>query len=237
VNALERTPAQSELGGAAKTAIGGLAPRILLSLGILGLLIVIVALSGRVALRHVMDQTQDILIRDVHVSEEALQAHTAALQLRRYEKDFFLNIGSADTQREYMDKWNVAHADVLARIDALDGLVSSSDDHATLRDMRAKLGEYDAGFQLISSGVKSGQITTPRAANLAIVPYKPAMRSFEELAEAIGGASKNKMAARITLLRTESSRSARDMNLVALLALIFAVAVGLRVRAALRTSN
>ncbi len=170
MNALERTPAQSELGGAAKTAIGGLAPRILLSLGILGLLIVIVALSGRVALRHVMDQTQDILIRDVHVSEEALQAHTAALQLRRYEKDFFLNIGSADTQREYMDKWNVAHADVLARIDALDGLVSSSDDHATLRDMRAKLGEYDAGFQLISSGVKSG----PRSRR----PARRTSRSF-----------------------------------------------------------
>ena len=98
-------------------------------------------------LAHAKDTTQEILLKDAHLAEEALEARSFTLQLRRYEKDYFLNIGAPAVQAEYLVKWKDAHEALVARLGDLDALVSSAADHDTLRGMQADLSAYTAGFE------------------------------------------------------------------------------------------
>jgi methyl-accepting chemotaxis protein len=207
--------------------------RLLLSMGIMSLLIVVVALAGRLAVRHVLDTTQEVLVRDAHVSEEALQAHTATLQLRRFEKDYFLNIGAPDKQGEYLQKWTRAREGLAGRIDALDGMVSSAGDHDILREMRKNFDVYAAGFDRVSAAVRTGKLATPQAANLELTQYKDAVRALEETSEAIGSASNDRMRARMALLQAEGAATTNEMTWMAALAVVVAGVVAYRVRAAL----
>ena len=91
--------------------------RLLIALGVMSLLVVAVALSGRMGLAHAKDTTQEILLKDAHLAEEALEARSFTLQLRRYEKDYFLNIGAPAVQAEYLVKWKDAHEALVARLE------------------------------------------------------------------------------------------------------------------------
>ena len=211
-----------------------LGTRLLWGMGIMSLLLVAIAMSGRLGLRHLKDTTQDVLVRDTHVSEEAIQTRVATLLLRRYEKDYFLNIGSAATQDEYLEKWKNARALAFRRLDALDKLVPSEEDHATLRDMRADLTAYLAGFEKVAAAVRAGQIATPQAANTAMAEFKDAIRRLDTTTDAIGGASDIKMDRRIALLDADTSQTNREMSIIALLAIGVAVLIGVRLRSAMK---
>jgi methyl-accepting chemotaxis protein len=211
-----------------------LGTRLLWGMAIMSILLVAIAVSGRLGMRHMKDTTQEVLVRDTHVSEEAIQTRVAALLLRRYEKDYFLNIGSATTQEEYFEKWKAARETAIRRLDTLDKLVPSEEDHATLRDMRADLEAYLAGFEKVAAKVRSGAITTPQAANAAMGEYKDTVRRLDATTDAIGGASDIKMDRRIALLDADTSRTNRDMSIIALLAIGVAALIGLRLRSAMR---
>jgi methyl-accepting chemotaxis protein len=213
---------------------GELALRIKLSLVVMTLLIAAVTVVARQSVGHVMSTTQVILIGDTHASEEALQVLAATLELRRYEKDVFLNIGDGARQADYRKKWDAARERLTSHLDALDRTVLSADDHATLREMRASFGTYAAGFERISAAAVSGEIATPQAANLAMVRYKDAVHSLEATSGAIGSTSAARMDARMDLLRGESARTARLENLMSLVALVIALLVGFRVWTAFR---
>ena len=61
-----------------------LGTRLLLSMGIMSLLIIVIAMSGRLAVRHVLDTTQDVLVRDGEAigsaSDDRMRARMALLQ-------------------------------------------------------------------------------------------------------------------------------------------------------------
>jgi methyl-accepting chemotaxis protein len=197
-------------------------------------LVVGVAASGGLGVRQVASRTQDILVRDAHVSEEALQAHVATLELRRFEKDYFLNIGAPDLQAEYLRKWQGAREDLLARLDALEKLVPSEEDRATLQSMRADLAIYLAGFARVQSAVDKGDLKAPQAANLAVTQDKESIRHLESVAAAIGNASDIKMDKRFALLAADTEHAKMQMGLTALLAVVVAALVGYRIRAMTR---
>jgi len=215
----------------------GLGKRLAVGVAIMSFLIVAVALSGRLGLRHVVDTTQDILVRDTHVSEEALNARVATLLLRRYEKDYFLNVGAPDKQADYLEKWKAAREGLRTRLDALDQLVPSEEDHATLRAMRADLTTYLAGFEKVAGDVRSGALATPQAANGAIAQYKDAIHHMEETSEAIAGASDIKMDKRLALLKQDTAQTNNQMTLIALLAVAVAALIGMRARGVMKAAT
>ncbi|MCL2449343.1 MAG: hypothetical protein FWD17_10370 [Polyangiaceae bacterium] len=203
---------------------------ILIGVGLMAFLVVAVALSGGLGLRQVVSRTQDILVRDAHVSEEALQAHVATLQLRRFEKDYFLNMGAPDVQAGYLKKWQKAHEQLLGRLDALEKLVPSQEDRATLQSMRDDLSAYLAGFEQVRGAADRGDLKTPQAANIAITQFKDAIHHLEGVAEAIGDASDIKMAKRFDLLAADTDHARLQMGLTALIAVVVAGLIGMRIR-------
>ncbi|MGO9000248.1 MAG: MCP four helix bundle domain-containing protein [Polyangiaceae bacterium] len=201
--------------------------RLLIALGVMSLLVVAVALSGRMGLAHAKDTTQEILLKDAHLAEEALEARSFTLQLRRYEKDYFLNIGAPAVQAEYLVKWKDAHEALVARLGDLDALVSSAADHDTLRGMQADLSAYTAGFEKVAASVRSGELATPQGANQAITVYKDTIRRLEKTAGALGGASDHRMHERAALLDADTGRTSTQMTMTAILAVAVAILMSL----------
>jgi methyl-accepting chemotaxis protein len=197
--------------------------RVLVALGVMSLLVVAVALSGRMGLSHAKETTQEILLKDAHLAEEALEARSYTLQLRRFEKDYFLNIGAPATQADYLVKWNNANAALVARLSELDGLVATAADHETLRGMQSDLNAYSSGFEKVAAAVRSGAIATPQAANTAITVYKDAIHRLEATAGALGGASDHRMHERALILDADTEKTGTQMTVTALLAVAVAI--------------
>src|SRR5580704_11986773 len=119
--------------------------RVLLALGLMSVLVIAVALSGRMGLSHAKETTREILLKDAHLAEEALEVRSYTLQLRRYEKDYFLNIGAPAVQADYLAKWKTSHESLVSHLNELDTLVTTPADHDTLHGMNADLAAYTDG--------------------------------------------------------------------------------------------
>jgi methyl-accepting chemotaxis protein len=180
---------------------------------------------------------QEVLLRDGHLEQEALEARTSTLQLRRYEKDYFLNIGAPDKQADYLAKWNLAHKDLVGRLDELDRLVASKEDHETLHVMRDDLASYVAGFEKVGAAVRQGEIATPQAANIAISVYKDAVRRLEDTAGKLGGASDFRMRERLAILQADAGRTNTEMSVTALLAVAVAILMSIRLSRSISGSS
>jgi methyl-accepting chemotaxis protein len=102
--------------------------------------------------------------------------------------------------------------------------------------MRADLATYLAGFDKISAAVRSGDITTPQAANGVIGAFKDAVRRLEATSDAIGGASDIKMGKRIALLEEDTAHTNNEMSIIAALAIVVAILIGFRLREAIQGS-
>jgi methyl-accepting chemotaxis protein len=205
-----------------------LATKFHIALGLIALMVVIVAVSGYLGLAHVVNTSENVLLRDARIAERALAARASALQMRRYEKDYFLNIGAAQTQNEYLDKWKTAHEQLAHELDDLDDMVSSQRDHDILKAMRADMATYVAGFEEVSAAVRQGTLATPQEANHEITRYKPAIRRMETTAGALGGESDYRMRERMRLLAADVKDTNVQMTITALLAIAIALLLGTR---------
>lgn len=207
--------------------------RLWAALGLLALLVIASAFSGRLALSQVQDTTQEILLSDAFMAEEALEVRAAALQLRRFEKDFFLNIGAPDNQVEYLVKWNDARAELVRHLGEVQRLVTSKADQEILARMSADLAAYEAGFEKVRAAMKTSEIATPQAANLALAPYKEHIRGLDKTAGALGGASDLRRQERMKLLAADASRANTQMAITAALAVAVAVLMGVHLTRAI----
>src|SRR5258708_2612303 len=82
--------------------------RLFAGFGVILLFVILVASAGQWALNRTVDTAMQVFNIDVAVSSSANDANIATLDLRRFEKDLFLNIGNAEKQTEYLGKWNEA---------------------------------------------------------------------------------------------------------------------------------
>src|SRR5512138_421257 len=83
-----------------------------------------VAASGYSGLGRVTDTVSAMLAGEAEIARLADDVRSEALMLRRFEKDFLLNIGDADAQAKYAREWMDAQQALRADLDKLDGLVT-----------------------------------------------------------------------------------------------------------------
>ena len=193
--------------------------RLFASFAIVLAFVLIVAGAGQWALTSSVDAAVQVLTVDFGINSAANDAHIAALDLRRFEKDYFINIGDKEKETEYLAKWNDSRQQLdthLSQIDKLDADGGSSD---TIRSVRADLTEYANVFQSIARQVGDGQIKTTADANKAITPFKDHIRRIETSVQTLDDDSAHRMIdKKKTILAVE--QNARFITIaVALLAL------------------
>jgi len=161
--------------------------RMLLSLGTLLALTVAISAIGYLSMSKISSDAQHALKVNARVAEEAMQVAGAVSNLRRFEKDTFLNVGDATKVTDYANKWQAARADVDSSLSDLRGLVEADQDRADVKDMIDQIMAYDVGFHQVLTGISSGKIQRPDAANEAIAPFKDGIRKLEGDAQDLAG--------------------------------------------------
>jgi methyl-accepting chemotaxis protein len=176
------------------------------------------AASGYWGLSNVTATAESILSVDVVAADTSGQVQAAALNLRRFEKDYFLNIADPVKRGEYLTKWKAESQSLLGLLDKLAGLVSSDEQRGKLSAMRAALSGYDEGFEKVRDRVEKGELADPSTANHAVEPFKDHVRSLEVSARIFR--AENLKGVREEMLR-QSARSTWAMSIfVALVTLI-----------------
>jgi methyl-accepting chemotaxis protein len=153
--------------------------RLALGFGICVLLMAVVALAGFWGLSQTVQTTYGILHHDAKLMELAAQVHVNGLELRRYEKDYFLNIADRKKEADYSEKWNKEHADLVTNLNALDHVVTLPEDKELLRALRGDLSTYTTGFQSVKQQIAEKAVRTPADANAAMVPFKDDIRRMD----------------------------------------------------------
>src|SRR5437868_2570667 len=158
---------------------------------------------------------------NLQLQSRAQKAESLALELRRFEKDYLLNMGDAGKQTEYADKWKAQAVAMRAELAALAGMVEGKD-RDTVTQMIADLDAYGKAFGELQDHARAGTIATPAAGNAQLVPIKPVIRSLEEGAQRIAASS----AARMTAGLAGGSAGVRPVLLTApALAIAIALAI------------
>ncbi|HZF16641.1 MAG TPA: hypothetical protein VE046_11920 [Steroidobacteraceae bacterium] len=147
---------------------------------------------------------------DIALVEAAARLHEDILQLRRYEKDVFINLGDPLLAADYRSKWDDAYAGL--RRDLLRARwVSAGAGEPVLRSFAACVGDYRAGFDRTWELIRSGTITTPQQANGAMSRYKAFVRSTESQIESLQVTADQRISA------ADSNIAARQSSLGAML--------------------
>jgi len=148
------------------------------------LLLLAVAGTGFWGIRLISDGAARMLKGDAKLAEHSAAAQNDVLELRRFEKDSFLNCLDPKKVDEYETKFRDAHVSLLGHIDALGKLASTPEDRERVRVMSEELNVYWGAMAVILPKVRSGEIKTPQDGNRAIIPYKDSIRNLEH--EAVG---------------------------------------------------
>ena len=91
--------------------------RLGLGFGLVLLLLLAVGFSGYWGMSSVTEKTARMLDTDAEFAQNAAEAHAATLNLRRFEKDMFLNMHSTEKLKEYAENWNKNYEALAVELD------------------------------------------------------------------------------------------------------------------------
>ncbi|HSN91488.1 MAG TPA: MCP four helix bundle domain-containing protein, partial [Anaeromyxobacteraceae bacterium] len=144
-----------------------------------------VAASGYWGTGRIGDVTVTIVEGEGQMALLSLDAQTAVLGLRRFEKDYLLNIGNAAKEEEYERKWNGESRALAEALTKLSGLARDDTDKAALATARREMDAYSAGFAAVRTAIRDGRVQTPQDANGLMAAYKEPIRALEESLEGL----------------------------------------------------
>jgi methyl-accepting chemotaxis protein len=150
------------------------------------------------------------------------QVHLKLIQLRRFEKDYFLNIGNPEKQQEYLKRYQEIDAAVPQLMGNLAELARADvnlpqDLQAKVAALPALYADYRDGFYDTFRRLKADPNLTPQQANALMAKFKADIPILETdmaaVAEAIG-----RMEVSVSAQAVKRAREARMVIAVAVLA-------------------
>jgi methyl-accepting chemotaxis protein len=150
------------------------------------------------------------------------QVHLKLIQLRRFEKDYFLNIGNPEKQQEYLKRYQEIDAAVPQLMGNLADLARADvnlpqDLQAKVAALPALYADYRDGFYDTVRRLKNDPNLTPQQANALMAKFKADIPILETdmaaVAEAIG-----RMEVSVSAQAVKRAREARMVIAVAVLA-------------------
>jgi len=194
--------------------------RLALGFGICILLMGVVALAGFWGLSQTVQTTYGILHHDAKLMEQSAQAQVNGLELRRYEKDSFLNIADAQKEADYGEKWDKEHADLIQNLDTLDQTVTLPEDKELLKALRTDLSTYTIGFQSVKQQISDKAIKTPADANTAMIPFKDDIRRIDVALEEFAKKNVERMNSKEKVVLDSETRTRGTMWLIVIAGIV-----------------
>jgi methyl-accepting chemotaxis protein len=146
-------------------------------------LTITVGAVGYWGLQSVSGTTAKLLKEEAKIAEYSAQVLANVLELRRYEKDIFINMQDRKKVEEYTAKWQDQQERLSRRLDTLKQVAPLTQDRQRLAEMRADFETYVVGMAGVMGRLTTGEIDTTQDANRAIGAYKDAIHQMEKNAQ------------------------------------------------------
>ena len=148
------------------------------------LITVIVGGKGFWTISHTVESIDKLNSTNLALVLKAETLQIQALTHRRYEKDFFINIGKPEKQRSYLTKFKQVSEQTSSNLSIVAQQVMadphlSSKLKSSIRDTQSAYKVYVAGFLDVSAKVMSDSSLTPQKANSMMDPIKDNIYEFE----------------------------------------------------------
>ncbi len=153
-----------------------------------------------------------------NLADLASEIKIATLELRRFEKDTFLNIEDGKKRDDYADKWS-KEAEQLSQLLARTEAALPSADKGRAARMTELFRAYENGYRQVLRGQSDGTYTTPQQCNAKISEFKAQIHELEDLAGALHEDYQEQMAQQVPVISTLVGRTALTIFLVTLIAL------------------
>jgi methyl-accepting chemotaxis protein len=137
--------------------------------------------------------TGKLLGHEVKLVEDANDLSVAINQMRRFEKDAFINIEAPDKVGEYAKKWQEKRVNAEGLLASLKKRVDTPADSQTVKSMEEELGVYAGGFAKVLALIQQKKIDTTQKANAAINEYKAAIHKLEGISKEFSAEKKKFM--------------------------------------------
>jgi len=156
--------------------------RLFAAFGLLTSLVVVTAAAGAWGIAGLRSTAMETLNGDVGFSTVARRLQADLLELRRYEKDSFINIGNAKTVDAYHAKWAGARAATLRDLNTLRAFPAGV---VQANSFSVNLGVYGDGYEATLHRIVSGELATSSAANTYFTQFKDPIRALDDLSLAL----------------------------------------------------
>ncbi len=145
---------------------------------------IIVGGRGYLTISETNDTVDEVINGDIALLLNAKDLSALALTHRRYEKDFFLNIGKPKKQAGYIEKFKKVNAHTRNILEKV--VVDVNDDPYLPPELKKSIIEtnqaytkYVSGFLSLVNQVQKDSSLTPQAANKLMGPIKKEIYTFE----------------------------------------------------------
>jgi methyl-accepting chemotaxis protein len=156
-----------------------IAARLVGGFALLLLLLISVGALGLWGLNRQASLTENMLQHDLSYSLDLIEARHQVTDLRRYEKDIFLNFENPEKIKEYDQKWHAALEKANAAIKSSLANASAADVQK-LNELSQHLKTYADGFARISDDVEAQKYQKAADINAEFSKYKEPVRSMQD---------------------------------------------------------
>ena len=198
---------------------------------IITFLICLLAVASYVAISNGLNHSSATTEIDIPLIKLSHELHIIALQHRRYEKDFFLNIGNHNKQESYIKKFKSVSEKMKHKMNHLKQNLLSIDD---TDDMRSKLEiarvayeKYFSNFTQLTQKVQSDSSITPQKGNKLMKPFKEHIYAFESHIKYILKNSVTSVEAHTKKVLKSNSLSLTYIMFIAVIGLFFSIISGI----------
>ncbi len=131
-----------------------------------------------------MDGLESLVEDDVMFLKQTQELAIMALEHRRYEKDFFLNIGRPEKQKGYVEKFEAVAKKTRSLLDKIAALTQAdahlpADVKSAVQRTKSAYSNYITSFTDLTRKVMSESSITPQEANKLMTPFKTHIYDFE----------------------------------------------------------
>jgi methyl-accepting chemotaxis protein len=203
--------------------------RLFAGFGILVAFVIIVAATGQWGLTTSVGTAAHVMDVDVAVSGYANDAHIATLDMRRFEKDYFLNIGNPEKETEYLAKWEKARRNNEQSLRGLERLLTDDKQQDLIRGARADVNAYATAFLALVKRITVGEIKSASDANKEITPVKEEIHRVEDAVQSLDDTASQTVQEKKKLIVAVEENARLIMIIVAAFALLAAIVIAVSI--------
>jgi methyl-accepting chemotaxis protein len=194
-----------------------------LALALMGM----VSLVDHWGLRKVAGLATRILKVDSPLMAQSQRARASTLRLRRFEKDYFLSLGSPEKEADALARWKDEKQHLDESLEGLAKLAQSDSERDPVRSMQKDADSYADGFQKVQAQIADGSLKTPQEASVALGAFADAIRGLEEAGDDLALKHSRAMEALDPVLASSEQRIVAFMLGVIGLALALTLGAGI----------